>query len=453
MSNDQSRSRRKLKFSIDPVRVTPQDSASVKRVMDRLTGRVPFPEEGDSEGIVESPQTDAPGTADAGGISSAQGVESAHGEISAGGTLPAQGNPNTTGSDPARSTLSAQGGLYAQGRKAAQGRKSALPKPAGDVGPSRDFTRVPNSVIRTALAKGLFRGKSRDVYDFLYSKTRGAVVSRVSAQLSRAEIMRGARVGSTHTLRDNLQHLRGLGLIDWKERPGEQGGNEYFVYFPEEARLPFDNDWNPVQVNSPGHAGHAGQNLPRPPSAETAQSAQGVEAEPSTVSGGPHTFLKDDLKTDDEALADLVEALRRGAEEVTGKGTTAAERERWKELGEVLVSELRLLAARTTISSAPAILAEHLRRSRQAAITGPRRAARPPAEAGSPPPTPSAPPADDELINMFVTFLHEGMTVEDLDTQFSSSVEPERWPQIRRAVLERYEAEKRNVRRPTDDKA
>jgi hypothetical protein len=45
-----------------------------------------------------------------------------------------------------------------------------------------------------------------------------------------------------------------------------------------------------------------------------------------------------------------------------GKPTTAAERERWGELADVLIAELKIAAARTSVSSVPAFLAEHLRR-------------------------------------------------------------------------------------------
>ena len=41
---------------------------------------------------------------------------------------------------------------------------------------------------------------------------------------------------------------------------------------------------------------------------------------------------------------------------------TTAERARWAELAEVLATELKIAAGRTTVSSAPSFLAEHLRR-------------------------------------------------------------------------------------------
>lgn len=54
--------------------------------------------------------------------------------------------------------------------------------------------------------------------------------------------------------------------------------------------------------------------------------------------------------------------MGRTAEELTGRTPSRAERERWLELAEVLSAELKIAAGRTTVSSVPAFLAEHLRR-------------------------------------------------------------------------------------------
>ena len=65
---------------------------------------------------------------------------------------------------------------------------------------------------------------------------------------------------------------------------------------------------------------------------------------------------------DDEAFAGFVELMAKTAEEITGRASTSAERERWVELAEVLSAELKIAAGRTTVSSVPAFLTEHLRR-------------------------------------------------------------------------------------------
>jgi ATP phosphoribosyltransferase regulatory subunit HisZ len=49
--------------------------------------------------------------------------------------------------------------------------------------------------------------------------------------------------------------------------------------------------------------------------------------------------------------------------EVTGRESTNAELERWGELAELLITELKIAAGRTgSVSSVPAFLTEHLRR-------------------------------------------------------------------------------------------
>jgi hypothetical protein len=67
-------------------------------------------------------------------------------------------------------------------------------------------------------------------------------------------------------------------------------------------------------------------------------------------------------RSDDEAFVEFVNLLREMTQEITGKQPTGAEAMKWRELAEVLVTELRIAAGRTTISSVPAFLAEHLRR-------------------------------------------------------------------------------------------
>src|SRR5918911_816742 len=53
------------------------------------------------------------------------------------------------------------------------------------VAPERDFTRVANSIAREAVPAGVFRGKSKLLYDCLYRMTRGAVVPSRSVRISR----------------------------------------------------------------------------------------------------------------------------------------------------------------------------------------------------------------------------------------------------------------------------
>jgi hypothetical protein len=83
-----------------------------------------------------------------------------------------------------------------------------------------------------------------------------------------------------------------------------------------------------------------------------------------TTSENLKTSFKTNTENDDDdaALAGLVSSLKRASKEITGRELLLAESERWKELADVLVAELKIAAVRTTVSSVPAFLAEHLRR-------------------------------------------------------------------------------------------
>lgn len=65
---------------------------------------------------------------------------------------------------------------------------------------------------------------------------------------------------------------------------------------------------------------------------------------------------------DDEAFADFLSAVRSTVKAITGREPSPAEAVRWGEVAEVLMTELRIAAGRTTVSNVPAFLAEHLRR-------------------------------------------------------------------------------------------
>ncbi|HEX8686621.1 MAG TPA: hypothetical protein VF654_08965, partial [Pyrinomonadaceae bacterium] len=90
-----------------------------------------------------------------------------------------------------------------------------------------------NSITRVAVPAGVFKGKCKQLYDFLYSKTRGSIVPSRSVRLTRREIMLGSDIGSTKTLFLNLRHLRDAGLVTWDERVGPHEGNVYTVHLPE----------------------------------------------------------------------------------------------------------------------------------------------------------------------------------------------------------------------------
>ncbi len=214
-----------------------------------------------------------------------------------------------------------------------------------DAAPARDFTRTANSIVREAVPSGVFTGKGKQLYDYLYSQTRGAVVPVRSVRLPRATVMRGADM-SRPTYRTQLARLLAAGLVKVEEMGGEHDGNLYTVFLPEE-------------LANPGYPGYPGKKLDGLPGQETYPGNPGLSADFQRTSDGSKTLIQD-LKSNDDEAAPLTDALKRAERELTGKVT--ADASKWEELASVLVTELKIAAGRTTVSSAPAFLAEHLRR-------------------------------------------------------------------------------------------
>jgi hypothetical protein len=222
------------------------------------------------------------------------------------------------------------------------------------VAPESDFQRVPNSVTRRAIPEGLFRGKSKQVWDYLWSVTRGTIVPTRSTRKSRREIKAGSGLGSMVTVDAALEHLENVGLIAVKPAIGSLTGNEYEVFTPEEAST------STSSIASSSRITQKVDELDVPESSSTS-TTQLIEN-----SGGwelPNTSFKTkDINTDDEAFAEFAATVRKTAKEITGKEPSKTEAARWAEVAEVLMTELKIAAGRTTISSVPAFLAEHLRR-------------------------------------------------------------------------------------------
>jgi hypothetical protein len=229
-----------------------------------------------------------------------------------------------------------------------------------DAAPKRDFTRAANSIVRDAIPAGVFTGKGKHLYDYLYSQTRGAITPVHSARIPTEKVMAGAGM-TRNTFRFHLERLCNSGLVRVDQRPGEHGGNVYTVLLPEEAGL------------ERGDRGHRGERGYTADTGENLPLVQGSEVDPShpgsssimsdTYGGGKTSFKTKKINTDDEAaFAEFAAAVRKTAKEITGKEPSKAEAARWAEVAEVLMTELKIAAGRTTVSSVPAFLAEHLRR-------------------------------------------------------------------------------------------
>lgn len=225
------------------------------------------------------------------------------------------------------------------------------------IAPERDFTRFANSITREAVPAGTFGeqgGKSKELYDCLYSLTRGAVVPRRKVRISKDRLMAKAGIGSEVTLRKNLLRLRATGLIEEKVFPGTHGGNEYEVFLPEEIGQEIQP--TPSTPSTPSIGSNPRQDREGVEALDPRASTPRLSEDASGTSGQDKTLLKDLLRNDDdEAFA----SLRREIREATGKEVSAAA---LSEIDELLAIEFKIASSRTTVSSGPAFLAEHLRR-------------------------------------------------------------------------------------------
>jgi hypothetical protein len=222
------------------------------------------------------------------------------------------------------------------------------------VAPSRDFAKVANSIVREAVPSGAFSGKSKQLYDYLYAKTRGAVVPKRSVRMTKTAIMKGSHIGSERTMYKNLRRLESAGLVQVRSIAGEQDGSEYTILLPEEV-APL------TPLTDATHTSHSSQKVVTPLTAESGVSGVSLNTEESTVSGDLKTSFKTKEENfDDDAARRLSEVFLQAEKELTGKNS--ANGFQWGELAEILVTELKIAAGRTTVSNVPAFLAEHLRR-------------------------------------------------------------------------------------------
>jgi hypothetical protein len=199
----------------------------------------------------------------------------------------------------------------------------------------------------TTVPESNYHKKANEVPDHLARRLTGAE-SKVLEQIIRLTVgfhrdERQVRVsvlqertgyGSDKTVRTALHGLEQKGVIARIGRPNNSGGITYRI---------LSYSGTPV----PEYSG---------------TSAESTPVLESKITGELKTPLKDKFN-DDEAFALLVTQLREAAREVTGRGPSPAEAERWGELAELLATELKIAAGRTgSVSNVPAFLTEHLRR-------------------------------------------------------------------------------------------
>ncbi len=224
----------------------------------------------------------------------------------------------------------------------------------GEVSPIKDFHKVPNSVSRSL---DMFRGKSKQVWDYLWSVTRGAVQPARSIRKSRKEIKDGSGIGSMVTVDAAIEHLSRVGLLKVSRSIGSPNGNEYEIFTPEEFDPTYTTYTSNTRYTSPI------QKLDILDIPLSGISSIGYLIENKDTCGDPKTSFKDFKDNDDESLADFARILKNSSEKISGKISSKNQKKNWRQLAELLTMELEIAAARTnSISNIPAFLTEHLRR-------------------------------------------------------------------------------------------
>jgi hypothetical protein len=230
------------------------------------------------------------------------------------------------------------------------------------VAPARDYNKRANSIDREALPAGAFPGASKKIYDALYLRTRGAVAPERIIRATRKEIMKWTGIKDIKTINAHVRKLIHAGLIVRTKLVGEHEGSIYEVVLPEESSTkPVPNQYQTQTSAAP----ELNQKTDSDQYQKPVRLGSGNLTENKDTSSDPKTSFKTNTERsddDDAALAGLSTSLKSATKEITGKDLSPADRERWREVADVLVAELKIAAARTTVSSVPAFLAEHLRR-------------------------------------------------------------------------------------------
>lgn len=234
--------------------------------------------------------------------------------------------------------------------------------------PQRDFNKRANSLDKFALPAGIFPGSSKKLYDALYIRTRGAVVPAKSIRATKRELSEWSGIRNAKTIDAHLRYFSAVGLIISSWERGQNDGSLYEVLLPEETSGLFVGSRgvtppDPTLQGVTPPDGESPQNLGSPSPQNLGSPHPTYLPLESTVSENGKTSFKTNTESDDdEAFAAFVATMKKVAKEITGRESSPAESSRWGELADVLATELKIAAGRTTVSSVPAFLTEHLRR-------------------------------------------------------------------------------------------
>jgi uncharacterized Zn finger protein (UPF0148 family) len=193
------------------------------------------------------------------------------------------------------------------------------------------------------------------------------VVPTKSIRATKRELSDWSGIRNVKTIDSHLRYFGAIGLIISYWERGENEGALYEVRLPEETAGLIIGKGDSKLVAPPDPASPhltppdstSGQTLGLPHRQNLGSPHSTNVPIDSTTSEDPKTSFKTSTENDDDELRKALAPLLEAERELTGKN---ADPTRWRELAELLTSELKIAAGRTTVSSVPAFLAEHLRR-------------------------------------------------------------------------------------------
>ena len=235
-----------------------------------------------------------------------------------------------------------------------------------EISPQKDYQKIPNSITREAIPAGIFRGKSKVVYDYLWSQSRGAIKPSRIFKVSRRQIKEKTAIGSMVTIDAALSHLHSVGLIRKASAIGSATGNEYEIFAPDE--LP--------SSTSRTSTSKLYQKVDELDVLESGTSRETQVVEKTAGYKNLKTIFKDIEPFDDDSpVYAAFKLLESSAKRATGKSLSNSDWKAFLELIEVFVNETDLATARSkSVSSYMALGVENLRRrlypKRQPKTTG-----------------------------------------------------------------------------------
>lgn len=217
-----------------------------------------------------------------------------------------------------------------------------------ETSPSKNFTKVPNSIARLAIPEKYFRGLSKHTYDILYQRTRGAINPARTIELTKNDLVKLTGL-AIHTVKLHIKYLNESGLLVTHRQIGKHSGYIYEVFIPEEI------EYDQVEPSRTKQS----QNLVCVTDQVLALLGH---TQPQSNTGSddtPKTSFKDKRENDDELTRKIGAKLR----EAHGRELGEKEKTELSELWDLIAAELGTALAKTeNVSNAAKFAVEHFRR-------------------------------------------------------------------------------------------